>query len=193
MERVMDTLRQLYPVSAAMETELRSVLHFKKMNKHAYLIREGEVCRHAWYVQKGLVRCFYTREENEVTTWFAEEDKIIVLFKALFGQKKSHFTLQALEDGELYAIHYHDLQILHRKYPEALVLYNRIFQQYSHLKDLKIRATSGLAPTDRYRYFLKHFPHLTGRLKLEHIASYLDISLRSVNRARGKLPVFFPF
>lgn len=185
MEKVMNTLRQLYPVSAAMETELRSVLHFKKMGKDAFLIREGEVCRHAWYVQKGLVRCFYTRDDYEVTTWFAEEDKIILLFKALFGQKKSLFTLQALEDCELYAIHYHDLQILYRKYPEALVLHNLIFQQYSHLKDLKIRATSGLAPKDRYRYFVKHFPHLLNRVKLEYIASYLDLSRRSLARARG--------
>lgn len=193
MEKVISYLHQLYPVSAAMETELRSVLHFKKMNKDAFLVYEGEVCYHAWYVQKGLVRCFYTRDEYEVTTWFAEEDKIIVLFKALFGQKKSLFTLQALEDCELYAIHFHDLQVLYRKYPEALVLHNLIFEQHSHLKDLKIRATSKLAPRDRYRYFEKHFPHLTGRLKLEHIASYLDLSLRSVNRARGKLTISFLF
>ncbi|MGN6531975.1 MAG: hypothetical protein ACTHK0_09505, partial [Ginsengibacter sp.] len=72
-----------------------------------------------------------------------------------------------------------------RRYPEARQLHQTFTEYYSRLKDLKIRATSMLTAKERYRYFEKHFPQLLNRVKLEYIASYLDLSRRSLARARG--------
>jgi hypothetical protein len=41
-----------------------------------------------------------------------------------------------------------------------------------------------LPPKERYRYFEKHFPELLNRVKLEYIASYLDMDIRTLTRAR---------
>ena len=185
MEKAISFLKRLHPLSDSLEAELESQLRFSKKRKNEFLLLEGEVCHYAWYLQKGLVRCYYNRDEREVTTWFIEEDNVIVLFKSLFGQKESLFNIQALEDCELYAIHYQDIQAHFRKYPEAISLHHIITERYSNLKDTKIRATNMLTPKERYHYFEKHFPHLVNRLKLEYIASYLDISRRSLARARG--------
>lgn len=185
MEKAISFLKRLHPVSDPFEAELRNALRYTKKRKNEFLLFEGELCYYAWYLQKGLVRCYYNRDEREVTTWFMEEDHVIVLFKSLFGQKKSLFNIQALEDCKLYAIHYQDIQAHYRKYPEALTLHRIIAERYSNLKDIKIRATSMLTPKERYHYFEKHFPHLLNRVKLEYIASYLDLSMRSLARARG--------
>jgi CRP/FNR family transcriptional regulator, anaerobic regulatory protein len=185
MEKVISFLNNLHPLSDSLEAELRNTFRFTRKKKNDFLVYEGEVSHYAWYLQKGLVRCYYTRDEREVTTWFMEEDHVIVLFKSLFGQKQSLYNIQALEDCDLYAIQYQDIQRLYKKYPEVLLLRNTITELYSNLKDIKIRATNMLSPTERYRYFEKHFPHLLNRLKLEYIASYLDLSRRSLARARG--------
>ena len=185
MEKVISFLTNLHPLSGSLEAELRNRFRFIKKKKNEFLLYEGEVCRYAWFLQKGLVRCYYTRDEREVTMWFLEEDHVIILFESLFRQKKSLFNLQALEDCELCAIHYQDIEAILRRYPEAMKLHQTFTEQYSNLKDLKIRATNMLTPRERYRYFEKHFPHLLNRLKLEYIASYLDLSRRSLARARG--------
>jgi CRP/FNR family transcriptional regulator, anaerobic regulatory protein len=184
MEKAISFLKRLHPVSDSLEAELRNALRYTKKKKNEFLLYEGEICRYAWYLQKGLVRCYYERDEHEVTTWFREEDNVIVLFKSLFGQKKSLFNIQALEDCELYAIHYQDIEAHLMKYREAISLRHIIAERYSNLKDIRIRATSMRYPNDRYAYFVKHFPHLLGRLTVEHIASYLNISKASVARAR---------
>lgn len=185
MEEVFTYLNRLHSVPGSMESELESMLQVTGRKKNEYLLNENEVCRHAWYLQKGLVRCYYDRDDRQVTMWFAKENDVVVICKSLSRQKKSLFYLQALEDCELYTIHYLDLQALFGKYPEAVKFKHAIAEHYSNLKDKKIRATSMLTPKERYRYFEKHFPHLPGRLKLEYIASYLDLSLRSLARARG--------
>jgi CRP-like cAMP-binding protein len=135
-------------------------------------------------LQKGLVRCYYERDDHEVTTWFREEDHVIVMFKSLFGQKKSLYNIQALEDCELYGIHYEDILHVLQTHPEARRIRTIITDRYSNLKDIRIRATSMLAPKDRYRYFEKHLPHLINRVKLQYIASYLDMDIRTLTRVR---------
>jgi len=184
MEKVISFVNNLHPLSGSLEAELRNAFRFTRKKKNDFLLYEGEVCRYAWYLQKGLVRCYYDRDEHEVTTWFIEEDHVIVLFKSLFGQKKSLFNIQTLEDCELYGMPYEDILHVLETYPEARHIRTIITDRYSNLKDIRIRATSMRDPNDRYAYFVRHFPHLPGRLTLEYIASYLNMSKSSVARAR---------
>jgi CRP-like cAMP-binding protein len=115
-----------------------------------------------------------------------EEDHVIVMAKSLFGQKKSLFNIQALEDCELYGIRFENIQHLLETHPEARDIRTVITDRYSNLKDIRIRATSMLSAKERYRYFEKHFPHLLNRVKLEYIASYLDMDIRTLTRARKR-------
>jgi CRP-like cAMP-binding protein len=184
MEKLISFLNNLHPISASLEVELRNAWRFTRKKKNEFLLYEGEVCRYAWYLQKGLVRCYYTRGEHEVTTLFIEEDHVIVLHKSLYGEKKSLYNIQALEDCELYRIRFEDIQHVLKTYAEARYIHTIITDRYSNLKDIRIRATSIRSPNGRYAYFVKHFPQLLGRLTLEQIASYIDMSKSSVARAR---------
>ena len=187
MEKAISFLKRLHPVSDPFEADLRKALRYTKKRKNEFLLFEGEVCHYAWYLQKGLVRCYYNRDEREVTTWFMEEDNVVVLFKSLFAQKKSLFNIQALEDCELYAIHYQDIGAHLMKYPEAISLRHIISERYSNLKDIRIRATSMLTAAERYRYFERHFPELVNRIKLDYVASYLGMDIRTLTRVRRSI------
>ena len=184
MEKVISFLKRLHPLSGSFEAELRRGCRFTRKKKNEFLLYEGEVCRYAWYLQKGLVRCYYTHNEWEITTLFLPEDDVILLTESLFYQKKSLFNLQALEDCELYRIGFEDLKHVLETHIEADYIRSIITNRYSKLKDIRIRATSARSPNDRYAYFVKHFPHLLGRLTLEQIGSYLNMSKSSVARAR---------
>jgi CRP-like cAMP-binding protein len=184
MEKLISYINNLHPVSENLETEVKNRFRFTTRVKYEMLHFEGTICSFAWYLQKGLVRCYYNRDAREVTTWFLDENNPVVLFKSLFHQTQSRFNLQALEDCELYSIHYNDILALYHQFPETIHLYNIIADNYSNLNDLKIHATGILKARDRYRYFEKHFPHLLNRLKLEYIASYLDIDVRTLSRVR---------
>jgi CRP-like cAMP-binding protein len=186
MEKAISFLKHLHPVSGSLEAELRNTLRFTKKEKNEFLLFEGEVCHYAWYLQKGLVRCYYNRHEREVTTWFLQEDHVVVLFKSLFRQKKSLFNIQALEDCELYGIRFEDIQHMLETHAEAWHIRTVITDRYSNFKDIRIRATSMLTARERYHYFEKHFPHLLSRVKLKYIASYLDMDIRTLTRARKR-------
>ena len=71
MEKAIDFLKRLHPISGSLEAELRKGFLFIKKKKTEFLLFEGEVCHYAWYLQKGLVQCYYNRDECEAATWFA--------------------------------------------------------------------------------------------------------------------------
>ncbi len=184
MDTVIAYLNRLYPLSAPLQAELRKALHYSKKAKNQYLLRAGEIPKSAWYLKKGLVRCFCCQQTQEITTWFLPEDNALLLSDSLVDQQQSSYWLQALENCELYSIGSADILYLIKKYPEAREIKTLIAERFSHLKDEKIKIT-GISPAAaRYQYFETHYSHLLNRLKLEHIASYLDMSKSSLARAR---------
>ncbi len=186
MNSAFTCLNHFYLVSPAMENYLREVTTYRATAKNKYLLEEGQVCRRAWYLEKGLVRCFYYTNGHEVTAWFAAEDNVILNAKSLFEQQPSEYYIEALEDCHTRSIDHVALQYIFMHYPEAKEIRTKLTDWYSDLKDIRIQATGMLATEKRYRFFEQHYGHLLSRLPLEIIASYLGISKSSLTRARRR-------
>ena len=184
MDKLISFAKRLIPVSATLEAELQSRFRFTTKKKNQFLLYEGEICRYAWFLQKGLVRCYFNRGKYEVTTWFVEEGHMIVLHESLCEEKESLYNLQAIEDCELYGIRFEDMHHVLDTYRETSYIRDVVARRFVNLAIIRVMATSMRSPSSRYAYFLKHFPQLLGRLTLVQIASYLDMSKSSVARAR---------
>lgn len=175
-----------YQLSSAFQHALSSRASINSVKKGAYLLREGQLCTKLWFVQSGLVRCYFTRNGTEVTTSFRAEDEFVAPLENFMQQTGVHYFAHAVEDCVLFTMGYVDTQWLLKTFPETRLIGEWIKRTNARADLHKIRATSMLPPKDRYAYFLKHFPGLAARLKLEYIASFLDLSMRSLARARSQ-------
>ena len=63
---------------------LESILIPMKFSKGDMILREGEVCRDLYYIDKGLVRQFYFKNGKEVTEHLAVEGNIVMCIESLF-------------------------------------------------------------------------------------------------------------
>lgn len=184
MRKVFAYLNRFYPLSNGLRNYLVQVMKHKEIPRNNFLLQEGEICKAAWYLEKGLVRCFYDNNAHETTTWFVPEDNAVLEAKSLFEQLPSGFYIEALENCITWMVDYASIQYALEHYPEAKEIRTRITDWYSNLKDVRIKTASLPSAMERYRYFEKHFDHLLGRLKLKHIASYLDMDIRTLTKAR---------
>lgn len=66
MEKLFQLLNGIYPLSEGLTDYLLQTLKIKELSKKDYLLRAGHVCRHVCFVEKGLIRCFYFKGDNEV-------------------------------------------------------------------------------------------------------------------------------
>lgn len=166
-------------------TELVSV---KKIKKDEFLLFKGQVCRHVFFIEKGIVR-FYSidKEGKEHIVQFAPENWFISDRGSVYFGQSSAFFIDAIEDTTVVLLDQHFIktasEISHefRNYNEYL-LQNHI----RHLQN-RINLLIGASAKERYLDFIKLYSDLTLRVPQWMIASYLGITPESLSRVRKEL------
>ena len=162
---------------------------FKKMTlpKGHFLLKEGEVCRHTWIIEKGLARVFSTKDGNEVTTYFGFPGTFIDSFRSYVLQKPSRESIQLIEDSIIYSIKRSDIKNLKKKYPTLIEIDKIITECYAIWLEERIYAIQFSTALERYSELLKEYPLFVKNIPLTYIASYLGITLETLSRIRSKI------
>ena len=79
--------------------------------KNDILVELGQVCKHIYYIEKGMLRNFYyDRKGNDITHWFAKDGMILTVPPSFFKKAPSEFRMEALEDTHVKALTHHQLE-----------------------------------------------------------------------------------
>lgn len=166
---------------------LESVLVPMKFAKGEIILGEGEVCRHIYYIEKGLVRQFYFKKGKDVTEHMAPEGEIIMCIESLFKEEPTHLQVEALESVLIYALpkskleevalHNVNIQILYRKILEESLINSQIHADLVRFETAQ----------DRYKRLCKLSPQLALRAPLVYIASYLQMTPETLSRVRANI------
>lgn len=150
------------------------------------LVKAGECCRSAYFIEKGMTRSYWLVDGNEVTTSFSGEGDIVFSMDELYYNKVSEEYVEALEDLVAYRIGIGDLLGLFRTNIE-LANWGRIIHQNEYRRlHRSHRDRLTLSAGERYGEFRKQFPQVCQRVQLGYIASYLGITLPTLSRLRSK-------
>lgn len=160
----------------------------RKINKHEFLLQQGEVCHHTFFVEKGLLR-MYSIDKNgkEHIIQFAPENWLIGDRSSLYFNEKSNYYIEAVEDSEVLFLKPDFFSKLLEEFPNTIERNDLIIQK--HVKSLQDRINSLLGETaeERYMKFTKMYPDLLLRVPQWMIASYLGITPESLSRVRKEL------
>lgn len=165
-------------------------LHYevKKIPKNQFILQYGEVCRHIYFVEKGLLK-MYSIDKNgkEHIIQFAPESWLISDRSSLYFNEKSIYYIEAVEDSEVLLLHPDFISKLVGEFPNSLEKSDILVQK--HIKSLQDRINSLLGETaeERYMKFIKMYPDLLLRVPQWMIASYLGITPESLSRVRKEL------
>ena len=164
---------------------LESVLVPMKFAKGELILKEGDVCEHVYYVERGLTRQFYFKNGKELTEHIGVEHSIVMCIESLFMEKPTHLQLEALEPTLIYAmpkrkleevaLHNVNIQILFRKILEESLIISQV-----HADMLRFETAQ-----DRYLKLCKLSPQVVLRAPLVYVASYLQMTPETLSRVRA--------
>ena len=182
---ITDFLITLVPFS---DDELNDILpHFEKeyVKKNQVLIKEGQVCNKLYFVEQGMGRSYYLKEDGkEVTQWFFGVGNFMSSADSFFKQSPSFYYLEILEDSILYSISHEKMDLLLAKYHKMekfiRLLSIEMFTKIVH----KLNAIQFQTARERYDYMISEFPDISHRVSLGHIASYLGMTQETLSRIR---------
>ena len=74
---------------------LESILIPMKFPKGELILKEGEVCHNIYYVDRGLVRLFYFKNDKELTAHLQVENNIVMSIESLFNERPTKLQIEA--------------------------------------------------------------------------------------------------
>lgn len=187
-ETILKHINQRITLSEPEQDYFKSVLVPVKISKRKKLVQPSTFVKHEYFVVKGCLIGYYLDDNgNKHILQFAIENWWIGDFDAFYNGVPSKFYIEAIEDSQLLAIHYNDLQQLFEKVPK-FERYFRILVTGGFIA-LQGRILSSLQNTTKERYleFCKAYPNIEQRVANYHIANYLGVSAESLSRVRRKL------
>lgn len=185
MMELLHFLESIHPMSDGLKQHLASMLKEKQLPRKEYLLRAGHVSRKICFIAKGLLRCFYIKDEQEVSSWFMKEGDVIVSVESFFSQEESYESIQALEDCLLYYITYDELQYLYRYFPEFNFIGRVLLEKYYKLSEQRLYSLRMQRSQERYEYLLTNHHELVLRVPAKHLASYLGITEQYLSMLKG--------
>jgi CRP-like cAMP-binding protein len=164
---------------------LESVLVHRKYAKGETILAEGEVCSEIIYIDKGLAREFYTKNNKEVTEYLAVEGSIMMSIESLFKEQPSHIQIEALEPCVIYALPKKRLEEVALHNVNIQILYRKILEESLILSQVHADLVRFESAENRYRRMCKLSPQLALRAPLVYIASYLQMTPETLSRVRS--------
>ena len=164
---------------------LESVLVPIKYAKGEKILKEGDVCKSIFYIDKCLLRQYYNKNNKEVTEYLAVEGSIMMSIESLFREQPSMQQIEAIEPSIIYhlpkqrleevALHNVNIQILYRKILEESLILSQVHADLVRFESAE----------NRYRRMCKLSPQVALRAPLLYIASYLQMTPETLSRVRS--------
>lgn len=177
----------VYPdqMPASLISRIRAVAESRNFAEGSLILRKGQVCNGAFFLDRGLARSYYLRENKEVTSRLMEEGFIITSWLSFYTQKPSHEYIVAMEDCETIFISHDEINALYKDFPLFNVIGRRQVEYSFCQAELRTQMLRGLTTVQRYGFFCENHPSLLQRVPLKYIASYLGMSDESLSRIRS--------
>lgn len=160
----------------------------KTYRKNEFLLREGEVCKHNYFVVSGCMRLFSVNSEGiENTRYFAFEGKFGTSFTSLISRQPAFESIQCLEKSTILAVHRDDFYHLVETEPAVNAIYRNILESAYITTQKRIYDFQGSDSLQRVKWLLAHQPKILSRLSNKVVASYLGITPFTLSRIKAKL------
>jgi len=187
MEELLALINSIYPVSRELRDHLRRVVKAKTVYKKEFLLKAGKISHSICYIQKGLLRAYYLKNNTEVSAWFMTDGDFIVSIESFYEQKESYESIQALEDTEMFYIDYDELEYIYKNFIEFNYIGRVITIKYLTLWAKQLFSIRNQTAEERYLWLLANRPEIILRVPAKYIASYLDITEVTLSRIKNNI------
>ncbi|MGI4734131.1 MAG: Crp/Fnr family transcriptional regulator [Janthinobacterium lividum] len=165
---------------------LLSYAQYRKLQKGEAVLREGERCRRFFFVERGYLRTYFTKEGHTTNLRFALEGTFATNIKSFRNQTPSETTLEAGEASEVWILHLRRLLEQGNVPPQIARFVRRLYldsllASEAHSDMLRLSDAS-----QRYHYLEAHHPELLQRIPLLQLASYLGLTRETLSRIRAR-------
>ena len=166
---------------------LESVLVPLKFSKGEMILKEGEICRYIYYIERGLIRQFYFKNGKQITEHLGEDRTMFMCIESLFREEPTKLQVEALEPTTVYALPKSKLEEVAMHNVNIQILYRKILEESLIISQVHADLVRFETAQNRYKRMCKLSPQVILRAPLVYIASYLQMTPETLSRVRSSV------
>lgn len=163
---------------------LESILVPMKFARGEKVVESGDVSDAIYYVERGMVREFYFKNNKSVTEYLAADGTIVMSIESLFREEPSKLVIEALEPTLVYALPKKRLEEVALHNVNIQILYRKILEESLIISQRRADLLRFESAKDRYLKLCKLNPKVIMKAPLVYVASYLQMTPETLSRVR---------
>jgi CRP/FNR family transcriptional regulator, anaerobic regulatory protein len=184
LNAIRNAFEQILPLPEKEWQDLSTLLTIKTFPQGSYLIREGQIENHLYFLNHGATRNYFLKDGKEYTVDFAFTGDFVTAYYSLITREPSPIFIELLEVTETVVLERNALNAYYDRFPHAERI-GRLIAEHQYAKRLKREMDLlSLTAEERYGQLLAKNPSLVGSLSVKHLSSYLGIQPESLSRIR---------
>ncbi|MFC5412169.1 Crp/Fnr family transcriptional regulator [Larkinella bovis] len=170
-----------------METVLEQAFKREECPKHHKLLQPGNRSQKVFFVEKGLIRTYYLKDEGkDITHFFFAENAFFMAIESIFYHNNSPYGVEVLENSIIRTIPYAELEHYIDQSDELEKLMRLLLIDMLKAFSDRFQSIQFQTAQERYRILLETYPDILLRAPLGHIASYLGITQQTLSVIRAQ-------
>ena len=149
------------------------------------VVESGDVSDAIYYVERGMVREFYFKNNKSVTEYLAADGTIVMSIESLFREEPSKLVIEALEPTLVYALPKKRLEEVALHNVNIQILYRKILEESLIISQRRADLLRFESAKDRYLKLCKLNPKVIMKAPLVYVASYLQMTPETLSRVRS--------
>lgn len=190
MDKLKTFLQTLTPITDKEFEELKNTFYKVHLRKGEFLLQKGKVCKQMAFVNRGSLRTFYLNDKaEEITHCFRIEKSFITSLRSFILQEPSILSIIALEETELLVIDYDKLQ----KFYGTSITWQTIGRLLTERAYIEMEEYASVlnneSAKEKYLRLLNEQGEILQKANVEHIATYLGVTRRTLSRIRQEISI----
>jgi CRP-like cAMP-binding protein len=157
----------------------------KEFAKNEIILEEGNICRHFYFLEDGLVRFYVFNDGNDITRFFTTAPYCFTSRNSFRTRTPALESIQALDKTIVWQTTLnHTNELLELK---SWTDFTRKFlhEVQSYTEELLLENKTETAE-QRYIKLMVKYPDLIQKIPLKHLSTFLGIAPQSLSRIRKK-------
>lgn len=188
MAQIVENISKIVTLTPQEQALFLSKTETKHYKAKTIILNAGEVCKHSYFVNSGLLRSF-TINDNivEHVLSFACEGWWIGDMYSLLSQKPGNLFVEVMEDSEVVLLSKENQEKLYTEIPKLERFFRILTENSLVANQERLMDSLSLTAEERFEKFCKKYPTLIQKVPQKQIASYIGVTPEFFSKMKSKL------
>ena len=188
MKSIIDNISLHIELSDKDKELILSKIEIQQYKAKSVLLNAGEICRHSYFVNSGIVRSFNINDNIvEHVLQFACEGWWIGDMYSLLSQKPGNLFIEVNEDAEVAILSKSNQEILYQEIPKLERFFRILTENSLVAHQERLMDNLSLSAEERFEKFCNKYPTLIQKVPQKQIASYIGVTPEFFSKMKGRL------